>query len=412
MRRFVTLIALCIGFSLAASEIQDVKGADATAAADQAHPPGFQQDGRTLVTSCCNSQNRYKFGPGTVTLVGIGAGANLPPEDFLTTAVGFRALGATRNKNAESTAVGWMSQQAQTTGGFNTTLGIATLYQCQTCDHDIAIGTDALKQVRSPHNDVAIGVSALIKDSSTGNNMAIGNYAMQSADGSSGTGNIAIGNSSMAGPISTAHDNTVLGWLAAGAGKATTASENVIIGSRAGDNIAADSENTLIGFQAGRSLGGSGGSNTFVGSQAGSGVTTGMNNIIVGRETQPEFGALHQGNNNILIGGFRTASPDASGQIVIGNVLFYNAASTLPPKVSCGEGATIDPHANSKSGTVTAGTGSVRACTITVAAAYVSWNHCRVTSQSPVPEFGYRYNRAAITLTAPSQTVAIVVERA
>lgn len=82
-----------------------------------------------------------------------------------------------------------------------------------------------------------------------------------------------------------------------------------------------------------------------------------------------------------------------------GNVSF---AGTVPVISSCGTSPTVDSHATNNSGTVTVGTGTATSCTITFAAAYVTWNHCRVTSQSSEAVFAYSYTKSAITVTATS----------
>ena len=70
---------------------------------------GYQQGGVAVLNATNGNSSEY-YGAGTSlgsdTLVGLGAGANLPAADALTTAVGYQALGAYAGTNSESTAVG------------------------------------------------------------------------------------------------------------------------------------------------------------------------------------------------------------------------------------------------------------------------------------------------------------------
>lgn len=81
-----------------------------------------------------------------------------------------------------------------------------------------------------------------------------------------------------------------------------------------------------------------------------------------------------------------------------------HAYSGTAPTVACGTGAngTVDAHATATSGTLTSGTTSVAACTLTFAAAYATWVHCSVTAQTAADLTGYSYTTSVITLTGAS----------
>ncbi len=83
-----------------------------------------------------------------------------------------------------------------------------------------------------------------------------------------------------------------------------------------------------------------------------------------------------------------------------GTVYFTGAA---PAVSSCGTSPTIDANATNNSGTVTVGTVAAASCTVTFAGGgFATWNHCRVTPQTPLATFAYSYTKTVLTVTATS----------
>lgn len=78
--------------------------------------------------------------------------------------------------------------------------------------------------------------------------------------------------------------------------------------------------------------------------------------------------------------------------------LSFNTGNA-PAVTPCGSGPVVDTHASDTSGTVTVGL-SATSCVVTFAAAFLTYNHCRVTPHSTTAAFGYTYTKAAITVSA------------
>lgn len=292
---------------------------------------GYEQFGSTILQVCCNSGNMFGDGSGTVTLIGLGAGAHLNSADYLTTAIGFKALNSSTQSNSESTAVGWKSQNAITTGGFNTSLGVNTVGTCVTCVHLLAVGTDALRNTTTASYDLAIGVSTLLDDGSSGNNIAIGDSTYKSNAGASGQFNIAIGFNTFQGLSLTTGDKNIA--IGAGISNAVTSgSKNIIIGHVAGNAVTSGTSNQLIGQAAGILLTTASG-DIIIGDNAGSKITTGAQNVVIG----PGVGSatLATGTRNILLGTSTAVDTSGAGTnftINIDNV--FTATGTGVPATS------------------------------------------------------------------------------
>lgn len=83
-----------------------------------------------------------------------------------------------------------------------------------------------------------------------------------------------------------------------------------------------------------------------------------------------------------------------------GNMAFVGSA---PVVSACGTSPSIDGKATNNSGTVTVGTIAAASCTVTFAnSGYTTWNHCRVTAQTPLANFAYSYTKTVLTVTATS----------
>jgi len=186
--------------------------------------------------------------------------------------------------------------------------------------------------------------------------------------------------------LTSGNQNTAIGAGAffGNGGAPNTGSYNTAVGSAALYKCqGACGYNVALGSYTGNNVT-TGTHNTFLGTQAGSSTTTGVNNIIIGYAAE----------------GYSAIS---SAEINIGNLLYYNSSGTAAPTISaCGTtNGTMDSHANSRSGTVTAGTGgSPMSCTLTFATSYNTWIHCRVTPHGSYAGFTYGYTTSAITLGA------------
>jgi len=372
-----------INFSPITSLIGTVNG---TTGMFDAGVGGFSQYGNTVLKVYGNSNNKFLDGYGTDTLVGLGAGQNLPPQDYLTTAIGWHALQNTTNANTESTAGGFWSQSHITTGGYNTSWGVGTIGQCLICGHDMAFGTDSMRNTLTASYNVGYGVNTLIDDGSAGNNIALGNYAYPGNVGGIGQFNIAIGNSAFASTsLTTATQNLFIGQGAGGAA-ATSASNDIGEGHLTLQNITTASNVTAIGFSSGNKLT-TGNLNTFYGSQSGYGVTTGAQNTIIGAVTNALINEITTGISNIIIG-YNVTVPSATqnSQINLGNVYYANAGS---PTISSGfgAGASIVAKAGSAAFTINVGTGGTASSGVIQMGGQPTGYICRATDRTNSTSF-------------------------
>ena len=118
-----------------------------------------------------------------------------------------------------------------TTGTYNSAIGVYALYDNTTGANNVAIGQNALPSNTTGANNVAIGQNALPSNTTGAYNSAIGVYALFS--NKTGINNIAVGQSALAGNTTGAY-NTCLGDSSGSA--VTTGSNNVILGSYTGSS--------------------------------------------------------------------------------------------------------------------------------------------------------------------------------
>lgn len=353
----------------------------------------YQQNGYTVLNT---------FSGGSTTMVGQLAGASLPANDTETTAIGSACLTSMNVATRENTCVGWGGMRTLVSGAFNTGVGVNVM-GLSTTDHDNSLlGVDVMRDALGSTNS-AIG-SAIMRDG-THNNSALLGYHVLTSNGLTGANTT---------------DNAIVGYNGMGGSGITTASFNSGVGSNIGFNLTSGSNNFLGGFSAGENLT-TGGANILIGAFAGLGLTTTGANVCVGTNAcqtmtsgqqntyvgtagnSDSQGWVTTGAGNICIGfNCVVASPTINNQISIGNILYLNNNNTsVPGLFSCGTSPTVTATSNLKSGTVTPGSGSPTACTIAFAGAgYITWNRCRVTSQSAVTGFSYVYNRAGIVISA------------
>lgn len=82
---------------------------------------------------------------------------------------------------------------------------------------------------------------------------------------------------------------------------------------------------------------------------------------------------------------------------------------TAPTGSVCGSSFSVESHSTDASGTITVGTSSSNACTVTFANAYGTYAHCTVTNQSSVAGFAYVVTLSKITLASTGALDASVV---
>lgn len=325
--------------------------------------------------------------------------------------IGYKAL--TYNTTGQSNvAVGFSSGFSQTTATNNVYLGSTTGYANVTGTSNVGVGYYALRDNTSNQN-TAVGTYALYQNTTGQYNTAIG--SLSQAGVSTGVQNTSVGYNSLnavtsgtlntvvgggAGSfITTGTWNTALGQGALGA--STTDNLNTAIGALS-LNVANGGSNTAVGSNSGLRVT-TGTANAIFGAAAGSQITTGAHNTIIGDAAAATN--LTTGSYNIIIGANAdVTSAAASNLINIGGIIYQNNNSIGAPAVTaCGTSAFSDGHANNKSGTITAGAGGPASCTVTFAGTgYSTWNHCRVTSETPIANFGYTYTTTVLTITGTS----------
>lgn len=199
---------------------------------------------------------------GTLTtLVGWESGNNITSASF-NTGIGAHALKNTTTGYG-NTAVGADAMAYNVTGHHNCAIGVDALYTNSSGYENVAVGWGALDFNTTGSSNVAIGYFALKSNTYGVNTVAIGTRCLEDVIG--GTGNVGVGHNVLMDNIS-GNDNTALGYQAGknikGHGntaighdsfqKNITGNYNAAIGSGSGENIIGGSNNTLIGYEAGK----------------------------------------------------------------------------------------------------------------------------------------------------------------
>jgi len=183
-----------------------------------------------------------------------------------------------------------------TTGGYNTAVGIQTLYRNQTGTGNVAIGKGALEGSpgESHSNNTAVGFEAL-NDATTGHsNVAVGYQAGDT--------------------LTNGTQNVLVGMHAGGGSNMASVSDNVLIGYQAGLSNAA-SENTMVGHQSGYNTGTAG--NTFLGYRTGFQYNNQGSNVLIGYTAGTSF----RGGESVIIGhqaGNGLATTDLTTSLLVG----------------------------------------------------------------------------------------------
>ena len=198
-------------------------------------------------------------------------------------------------------------------------------------DNNVAIGQQAMRNVDGGSNsnalvrgNVAIGKEALTggdfgsSDLNLDYNIAIGQEALNSTGTSQLTGVIAIGASAGTAINNNDASGTVIIGHQAGMA-ATSAQYNVFIGHEAGKVIQTGDENVAVGFNCGAAL--IGNKNTLLGYQAGVSLngTGDTNNTLIGRSAGQ---SISNNSNNTIVGsnadGTNTSNSNILGSNVVG----------------------------------------------------------------------------------------------
>ena len=309
---------------------------------------GYKQENNTILRVWPNIGN---------LLVGSGAGTLLPGTDTFTTAIGYRALGATTGSQLENTAVGWQSQYVNQ-GTANTSLGVNAMGACTSCNFVTAIGNDVIRNATSTGSSEMFGTHAG-RNNNGSFNIGIGVQALQGNESATtiaftGSSNIGIGYQSMLGnAATTANLNTMIGNLTAptitvggqniGMGQSTlttltSGSRNTVIGTLGGGSLTSGSDNTFVGNLVGNTA--TGDYNLAIGTQAGTGLTSGSYNILLVTCTNyaPCGSAVTSGQQNVVIGyDVSLPSSTANGQLNIANMIYGTGNTAFGTTISSGK---------------------------------------------------------------------------
>lgn len=332
----------------------------------------YQINGTTFASAQADAGGGFSIYVGQLA----GANATASVKGFYT-AVGWAACGGEgvgmSGTIVENNCYGWAAGSHLTIGTFNLFIATGAGRNDATAVNCVAAGVDSMGgegTVTGCNGSVGVGVGSL-KWGTTGPAQTVG-------VGTNAFGGNPAGTSVFAG-------DTCVGDSCFDSASAGTLSFDTGIGGNTGKSQTSGNYNFYGGYNAG-SAEISGGHNVILApNNLASVCTTGGDNILIGYEVD----CLASGTNH---------------EINIGGLLFYNNTSLAAPTPVCGTGSTVDSRANAKSGTLTCGTGTATTATITFASAYVTWNHCRITSQTADSSFGYTYTKAVLSLSATTLT--------
>lgn len=268
---------------------------------------------------------------------------------------------------------------------------------------NVAVGPGAMSAntlTMAAIKQTAVGFDALERVNSGARNTAVGYLAMTNL--TTGSFNTAVGQDACGGAM-TGNDNICIGdssGIALGAG----AADNVLFGFKAGNAITTNSQDTMVGSNAGLIT--TGGNNTILGYNVGSTIlTTGTNNILIGVSSAVTTAASGT-SNTIQIGG--TGASGGSGSLTITGTdarttevvnfagELANPTGGLP---TCGTGCS----------SVTAGSTNVRGSFVTgssISAATLNWSH--TLPSTPVCTISDSSTTAVADISTLSTTVLTV----
>ena len=201
-----------------------------------------------------------------------------------------------------------------TTGNFNTFIGVDTGLNNTSGAENISIGSHAGKENTTGDNNINIGDDAGQNITTGDNNINIGKQAGDSIV--DGARNIVIGSEAGNNMGTGVNDNIIMGaragqnnavdnsiFIGKDAGKLNASGVgNILIGPKAGSSMSQNRDNIMIGSNAGAGFNrttDTQGENIYIGPEAGSQNVTGIQNIIIGSEA---FSRSTQGSGVIAIG--------------------------------------------------------------------------------------------------------------
>ena len=249
----------------------------------------YMYNGANVITASTTLSNYFFGGAGNLTMTG---GWN--------TASGQSAL-QNNTTGYYNTASGQGSLVSNTTGYSNTASGGSSLYFNTTGTQNTANGSSALQNNITGSNNTASGYRALSSNFYGSNNTGFGVYTLQNNR--------------------SATSSTALGYAAAQGILPYSNQGGVYLGYSAGYSAATGSDyNTLLGYQSGY------------------GVSTGARNVLIGQSTiAASQNQVTTGSNNIAIGNdVALASPTASNQLNIGNLIYGTGLSGTGATLSTG----------------------------------------------------------------------------
>ena len=147
---------------------------------------------------------------------------------------------------AFNTAMGLSALRNNMTGGSNTAVGVFALQLNATGESNTAVGTNALSSNTTSDSNTAIGREALYLSNTIGGQTAVGYHALRNSNpsGQFCFGNTAVGFNALEDSTDGC-GNTALGTAALGSN--TTGSSNVAVGVIAGNNVTTASNVICIG---------------------------------------------------------------------------------------------------------------------------------------------------------------------
>jgi hypothetical protein len=218
-----------------------------------------------------------------------------------------------------NTAVGLFSLAANTLGNSNTGVGASALRNNTDGGGNTAVGADALNRNRDGFDNTAVGIQALFANIFGHFNTALGSDSLHS--NRTGDANTAVGVAALAN--NNANQNTAVGGRALVSN--TTGSFNTAVGYATLFKNTTGLGNTAIGMKA-LENDTTGGGNIAVGVRAGSSIVTGNSNIHIGNSGLPGD------SETMRIGQLQTATYIAgiSGQTASGGAaVFVNTDGKL-----------------------------------------------------------------------------------
>ena len=236
-----------------------------------------------------------------------------------------------------NTSIGWQAMRRNTSGTRNVALGMRALAGNTTGYRNVALGQSSMVLNTTGQGNIAIGADSMLYNETGNQNIAIGLTSL--GVNKAGSQNVAIGNAAMNN--ARADSNTAIGYLAlytsespgnvaigSQAARYTKAGGVTAIGYFSGVNVVNGSDNTTVGYEAGRGRAyGSANYNrvTAIGKNAGRRLGTGHDdNTLVGFSA---MGNADGGVENTAIGLY--AGLSAVGEVVNRNVLIGRRAGVL-----------------------------------------------------------------------------------